>query len=286
MKRIAKDRAGSHVFKTRYLKWVIEEVIFGTGTRWGKIFDVILLYAILASVAIVMLESVKEFSMEYQQVFFVAEWFFTVLFSLEYLLRLWVAKRSREYALSFFGAIDLLSILPTYLSLVLVGSKYLLVLRIFRLLRVFRILKLVRYLRSAKVLVDSMRASKEKIIVFLGAVLILATLLGTVMYMIEGGENGFNSIPRSIYWAIVTLTTVGYGDISPVTAFGQFIAAIVMILGYSIIAVPTGIVGAEMARSESQEFKVCRSCGQTSHVKKAVHCHECGKELDTGLNSE
>lgn len=279
-KRIVEDRQGSHVFRIKYLKWIIEEVIFGTETRWGKGFDVVLLYAILASVAIVLLESVKEISDGYPTTLFVAEWVFTVLFSLEYLMRLWVAKKSKDYALSFFGIIDLLSIIPTYLSLVIVGSQYLLILRIFRLLRVFRVLKLVRYLRSAQVLVDSMRASKEKVIVFLGAVVILATMLGTIMYMIEGGENGFNSIPRSIYWAIVTLTTVGYGDISPVTALGQFVAAIVMILGYSIIAVPTGIVGAEMAMASRKDYTVCKRCGQTDHIKSANHCHECGCELD------
>lgn len=280
-KRIVEDRQGSHVFKTKYLKWIIEEVIFGTETRWGKGFDVILLYAILASVAIVLLESVKDISSSYPRSFIIAEWIFTVLFSLEYLMRLWVARKSKDYALSFFGIIDLLSIIPTYLSLILVGSQYLLILRIFRLLRVFRILKLVRYLRSAQVLVDSMKASKEKIIIFLGAVVILATMLGTIMYMIEGGENGFNSIPRSIYWAIVTLTTVGYGDISPVTALGQFVAAIVMILGYSIIAVPTGIVGAEMAMAAKKSFKVCRRCGQAEHLEDAIHCHECGGEIDS-----
>lgn len=279
-KRIVQDRQGSHVFRTKYLKWIIEEVIFGTETRWGKGFDVVLLYAILASVAIVLLESVKEISDAYPTTLFVAEWVFTVLFSLEYLMRLWVARKSKDYALSFFGIIDLLSIIPTYLSLVIVGSQYLLILRIFRLLRVFRVLKLVRYLRSAQVLVDSMRASKEKVIVFLGAVVILATMLGTIMYMIEGGQNGFNSIPRSIYWAIVTLTTVGYGDISPVTALGQFVAAIVMILGYSIIAVPTGIVGAEMAMAAKKKFKVCGRCGQTAHLENAKHCHECGCELE------
>jgi voltage-gated potassium channel len=279
-KRIVEDRQGSHIFKIKYLKWIIEEVIFGTETRWGKGFDVILLYAILASVAIVLLESVKEIRGTYQQSFYIAEWVFTILFSLEYLMRLWVANKSKDYALSFFGIIDLLSIIPTYLSLILVGSQYLLILRIFRLLRVFRILKLVRYLRSAQVLVDSMKASKEKIVIFLGAVVILATMLGTIMYMIEGGENGFNSIPRSIYWAIVTLTTVGYGDISPATALGQFVAAIVMILGYSIIAVPTGIIGAEMAMTAQKDLKPCGQCGQMEHVKSARHCHECGSVIN------
>ncbi len=280
-KRISDDRNGSSAIKLKYLKWIIEEVIFGTHTRWGKAFDVILLYAILASVLLVMLESVKDISGAYPRTFFFAEWAFTILFSIEYLLRLWVAKRAKDYAFSFFGVIDLLAMIPTYLSLILVGSHYLIILRIFRLLRIFRILKLVRYLRSAKVLVDSMKASKEKIIVFLGAFVILATMLGTVMYMIEGGENGFHSIPRSIYWAIVTLTTVGYGDISPVTALGQFVAAIVMILGYSIIAVPTGIVGAEMAMASKKGFKVCGHCGQSDHLEDAIHCHECGCELDS-----
>lgn len=283
--RIAQDRSDGSGLRLQHVKWIIEEVIFGTETRWGKGFDVILLWAILLSVVMVMLESVTEFRNEYVMAFFIAEWFFTVIFSIEYLLRLWVADSSRKYAFSFFGIIDLLSTIPTYLALVIVGTRYLLVLRIFRLLRIFRILKLVRYLNSAQILARSMKASKEKIIIFLGAVLILATLLGTVMYMVEGGDNGFNSIPRSIYWAIVTLTTVGYGDIAPQTDLGQFIAALVMILGYSIIAVPTGIVGAEMAMSSKKMAVTCSNCGQAHHVASAKHCHGCGALLNNPKNS-
>jgi voltage-gated potassium channel len=264
----------------KHLKWIIEEVIFGTDTRWGKGFDVVLLWAIIISLLAIMFESVPNFRAEHGDILQVIEWGFTIFFTLEYLLRLWVAERPREYAFSFFGVVDLLAVIPTYLSLFVVGSHFLLVIRAIRLLRVFRVLKLVRYLSGAKLLVTSLNASKEKIFVFLSAVLTLVTILGTVMYMIEGGENGFDSIPRSIYWAIVTLTTVGYGDIAPGTTVGQFLAAFIMILGYAIIAVPTGIVGVELAKASKKEGQYCPRCGETDHFETARFCHRCGKKLD------
>ena len=267
----------------RHIRMIIHEAIFGTDTRWGKGFDVVLLYAIVISLIIIMLESVGPIHDKYDFELFVIEWLFTVLFSLEYILRLWVSEKPRKYALSFFGIVDLLAVIPTYLSLFVAGSQFLLVIRVLRLLRVFRVLKLARYLKGANLLVTSLRSGKEKIFVFLTAVVTLVTILGTVMYMIEGGENGFDSIPRSIYWAVVTLTTVGYGDIAPATVLGQFIAACIMILGYAIIAVPTGIVGVEMAKA-STEFEedldvVCKKCGEGDHHSSARYCHKCGEKL-------
>ena len=222
----------------KHVKLIVEEVIFGVETRWGRGFDVLLLWTIVASLIAIMLESIPTFREQYGSALYTVEWIFTIFFTLEYVLRLWVSQKSKEYAFSFLGIIDLLAILPTYLSLIVTGSQFLLVIRAIRLLRVFRILKLVRYLKGAQMLVTAMKASKEKIFVFLTSVLTMAVILGTLMYMIEGGENGFDSIPRSIYWAIVTLTTVGYGDIAPGTVLGQFVAALIMILGYSIIACP------------------------------------------------
>lgn len=265
----------------KHLRWIIEEVIFGTDTRWGKGFDVVLLWAIIISLLAIMLESVPKISQEYGTVLMIVEWVFTIFFTLEYLLRLWVAERPRDYALSFFGMVDLLAVIPTYLSLFIAGSQFLLVIRAIRLLRVFRVLKLVRYLSGAKLLVTSLNASKEKIFVFLSAVLTLVTILGTVMYMVEGGENGFDSIPRSIYWAIVTLTTVGYGDIAPGTTVGQFLAAFIMILGYAIIAVPTGIVGVELSRAAKEEGINCPRCAEPNHYESARFCHKCGEKLVT-----
>jgi voltage-gated potassium channel len=204
----------------------------------------------------------------------------TVVFTLEYLLRVWVSNSSRGYAFSFFGIIDFLAVIPTYISLFVAGTHFLLVIRAIRLLRVFRILKLARYIKGAQAIGAGLKASKEKIFVFLTAVITLAVIMGTLMYMIEGGEHGFDSIPRSIYWAIVTLTTVGYGDIAPETILGQFVAAFVMILGYSIIAVPTGIVSAEMNKaSKDTSGRSCQRCGETEHFENARFCHKCGERI-------
>ncbi|MCB9190314.1 MAG: ion transporter [Flavobacteriales bacterium] len=264
----------------KHLKLIVEEVIFGVETRWGKTFDVVLLWAILLSLVAIMFESIPAFREQHGAALYIIEWAFTIFFTIEYALRLWASEKPKEYAFSFLGVIDLLAIIPTYLSLIVVGSQFLLVIRAIRLLRVFRILKLVRYLKGAQMLVTAMNASKEKIFVFLTSVVTLAVILGTLMYMVEGGENGFDSIPRSIYWAIVTLTTVGYGDIAPGTTVGQFLAALIMILGYSIIAVPTGIVSVEIARASDEGTGItCPRCGETEHFENARFCHKCGEKF-------
>lgn len=259
------------------------EIIFHADTQAGKNFDVILLITIILSVLIVMLDSVKELHLNYTRIFMYGEWFFTILFTLEYFTRIIITRKPLDYIRSFYGIIDLLSILPTYLSLVITGSHYLLVIRIFRMLRVFRILKLSRYLRASQVLQISLRQSKYKIIVFLEVVITTVVIMGSFMYLIEGPEYGFNSIPKSIYWAIVTLTTVGFGDITPQTILGQFFASIIMILGYSIIAVPTGIISVEMMRAErpvkNKDIR-CPSCDHANHDSDAIYCKYCGTELN------
>jgi voltage-gated potassium channel len=213
----------------------------------------------------------------------VLEWVFTLAFTLEYLLRLYCVERPMSYAKSFFGIVDLLSILPTYISLVVVGTHYLLVIRALRLLRIFRILKLGHFVREGRVLIDALRSSREKITVFMIFVLLMVTIIGAVMYLVEGGQNpNFSSIPRAIYWAIVTLTTVGYGDITPTTSFGQFLSAIVMILGYAVIAVPTGIVSVGLMNREKKtnvNTQNCRFCGREGHADDALYCKYCGKPL-------
>lgn len=263
----------------RHIRMIIHEVIFGTETSWGKAFDVVLLWTILISLVAIMLESVPPIRNTHGELLLIIEWVFTIFFTIEYLLRLWVSEEPRKYAFSFFGVIDLLAVIPTYLSLFVGGTHFLLVIRAIRLLRVFRILKLVRYMKGAQLIGAGLNASKEKIFVFLSAVVTLVVILGTLMYMIEGGENGFDSIPRSIYWAIVTLTTVGYGDIAPGTVFGQFVASLIMILGYSIIAVPTGIVTAEMTKVSKDESMDCPRCGESQHLETARFCRKCGEKL-------
>lgn len=251
----------------------LHDIVFGHDTKAGKLFDVVLLWIILFSVVVVMLESVKELDDRYSDAFFVIEWIMTGLFTIEYLMRIWISRRPFNYIFSFWGIIDLLSILPTYLSLFFVGYHYLLVVRIFRLLRVFRILKLARFNKEAQFLNVALRASRYKISIFLLAVLSIVVLLGTVMYVVEGGQDGFSSIPQSIYWAIVTVTTVGYGDLVPQTVLGQFISSIAMIMGYAIIAVPTGIVTVAMARAGSE--KKCSIC-QHNNEESANFCSQCG----------
>ncbi len=264
-------------------------VIFGTETRAGRRFDLLLLTIILASVVVVMLESVTEIRARYGSILRALEWLFTGLFLIEYILRILSVRRPLGYVFSFFGLIDLLAILPTFIAIIMPASSSLLVIRILRLIRVFRILKMVAFLREAQVLVGALRASRRKITVFLTTILSLVVVLGTVMYLIEGGQSGFTSIPRSIYWAIVTLTTVGYGDIAPTTAAGQALAAFIMILGYSIIAVPTGIVTSAMVKSERElsSKTECSNCGTRLPVVDARFCHHCGTELSgLDLNNE
>lgn len=258
----------------------LHTIIFGVSTRAGKAFDVTLLVAILLSVITVLLESVPDINAEYGGALRIAEWTFTVLFTIEYGLRLWTVGHVRTYALSFFGIVDLLAILPTYLSALFTGSQSLAVVREIRLLRVFRVLKLVRYLREAHGLMRALRAGSPKIVVFLTAVISIAVVFGTVMYLVEGDDAGFTSIPTSIYWAVVTMTTVGYGDIAPRTALGQFLALVLMILGYAIIAVPTGILSAELARSSAAPpQRACPRCSRKGHDADARHCKTCGEQL-------
>lgn len=281
IQRILSDdpKAFRHRLSLKHIKLIAEEVIFGVETRWGRLFDVVLLWAIVASLIAIMFESVLTFREQHGSTLYAIEWVFTIFFTIEYLMRLWVSEKPKKYALSFLGIIDLLAIIPTYLSLIVVGSQFLLVIRAIRLLRVFRILKLVRYVKGAQLIGTGLQASKEKIFVFLSAVVTLVVILGTLMYMIEGGQNGFDNIPRSIYWAVVTLTTVGYGDIAPGTFFGQFVASLIMILGYSIIAVPTGIVSAEMIRASKDDGISCLRCGERSHYENARFCHKCGEKM-------
>jgi voltage-gated potassium channel len=258
----------------------LHSIIFETESRPGLVFDVGLLISIFVSVLFVILESVESIENRFGLFLKGGEWFFTILFTIEFILRIIAVKRPVKYLLSFYGIIDLLSILPTYMSGLITGSHYLIIIRSLRLLRVFRILKLMRYLGEASLLTKALRASRYKITVFLGAVLILASILGTLMYLIEGPENGFTSIPQGIYWAVVTLTTVGYGDIYPSTIPGKFISTIAMILGYGIIAVPTGIVSVELSRVRDEAVgRSCPSCGAEGHDNDADFCKYCGAEL-------
>jgi len=265
-------------------KHKLHEIIYEADSPAGKWFDIILLFLILASIALVMLESVSSIGNTYAFELSISEWFITALFTIEYIARIIVIKKPKEYIFSFYGLIDFFSTIPKYLTLIFVGSTGALVaLRALRLLRVFRILKLARFIGEGNQLANALKASKAKISVFLLAVFMLCIILGTFMYMIEGGAgSGFTSIPRSVYWAVVTLTTVGYGDIAPVTGFGQFIASIIMILGYAIIAVPTGIVSSEMTRDRKKvhlNTQSCTSCSASNHRDDAEYCYECGHQL-------
>jgi len=266
------------------IKAHLYEIIFEADTPMGKLFDVVLLWVILFSIALVMLESVRPINQEYGYWLKLAEWVVTFVFSLEYILRIWLLRKPQSYIFSFYGLIDLLSILPSYLSLIIAGSGGLVVIRALRLLRVFRILKLSRYTSEASLIMQALKNSKQKLTVFLVAILAVVTILGTVMYMVEGEENGFTSIPESIYWAIVTLTTVGYGDIAPHTDLGKFISSFVMILGYAIIAVPTGIITVAFNEQHKKGIttQVCPNCLAEGHDPDAIFCKECG----TRLNSE
>jgi len=264
-------------------------IIYGTKTPAGKLFDLILLIVILASIALVIMESIKEIDSKYHNFLNIAEWVVTILFSLEYIARILTVKKPLRYITSFYGIVDLLSTIPKYISLLIAGTHALVALRALRLLRVFRILKLARYLGASNMIVKALRASRAKIAVFLFAVVIISIILGTIMYIIEGDESGFTSIPRGIYWCIVTLTTVGYGDITPITPIGQIIASLVMIMGYGIIAVPTGIVTAEIATQQIKSSKEddnlvtllhCHGCGTEDHRKGSDFCYHCGYPLN------
>ena len=261
----------------------IHEIIYEADTKEGKLFDVILLIAIIASIVLVMLESVESFDNKYHNFLNISEWVITILFSIEYILRVISIKKPFKYIFSFYGIIDLLSTIPKYVSFILVGSHNLAALRALRLLRVFRILKLARYIGASNKLLLALKASRAKIAVFLFFVVIVCVILGTIMYMIEGEENGFTSIPTSVYWAIVTLTTVGFGDIAPQTALGQLISSAIMILGYSIIAIPTGIVSSEMTKKNNDvdtNTQTCPNCLKEDHKDKAGFCYNCGSTLN------
>ncbi|WP_179007728.1 ion transporter [Winogradskyella forsetii] len=283
-----------HNWKTK-----LHEIIYEADTPAGKLFDVVLLIAIVASIILVMLESIKSFDLRFHSFLNISEWIITILFTIEYFLRIITVKKPLKYITSFYGIIDLLSTIPKYLSLIFIGTHALVALRALRLLRIFRILKLVRFMGASNQLASAIKASRAKISVFLFAVIIAATIFGTIMYLVEGEENGFDNIPKSVYWCIVTLTTVGFGDIAPQTALGQFIATLIMILGYGIIAVPTGIVSAEYTKASEndtnkkklsdEEYKhvknvtlntqTCMNCLATKHQDDAEFCHKCGFQL-------
>jgi len=258
-------------------------VIFESDTRAGKAFDIALLLAIFASVTVVTLDSVHSLGGRYARLFDVLEWSFTLLFTVEYLARLACVERPRRYARSFFGIVDLIAILPTYLAFFFPSLQVLMDVRLLRMVRVFRVLKLTAYVREYRALGAALRASRRKILVFIGSVAIIVLLLGTVMYVVEGPENGFTSIPVGVYWAISTMTTVGFGDIVPKTDFGRAIASFVMLLGWGILAVPTGIVTAEMTTRRLSEEpaarRSCAACGSQAHAARARHCQDCGARL-------
>lgn len=259
---------------------LVYEMIFETRTSGGKWFDVILLWAIILSVVVVLLESVMEIRTVYGRELNLLEWFFTILFTIEYGFRLYSARSAFRYAFSFFGVVDFLAIAPTFISLILPGAHYLVVIRILRVLRIFRILKLTDYSSQAQLIMGALVGSRKKISVFLLGVLTLVVIIGSLMYIIEGEANGFRDIPTSIYWAIVTMTTVGYGDLSPQTPLGKMLAAAVMIIGYAIIAVPTGIVTLEVAEATRRGGpRVCGSCGKSGHDGDAKYCKHCGTSL-------
>jgi voltage-gated potassium channel len=271
------------------LKSKLHTIIYEADTPMGKLFDVVLLILILVSVILVMLESVTSIDTHYHDLLYFGEWVITIFFTVEYILRIITVKKASNYIFSFYGIIDFLSTIPLYLSFILAGSNALLAVRALRLLRVFRILKITRYMGEANKLNKALRDSKPKILVFLFAVLILSIIAGTIMYLVEGEQSGFVSIPISVYWCIVTLTTVGFGDIAPVTPLGQFIAAIIMIMGYGIIAVPTGIVSAEYASKKTHTVddpeyihvntQSCQNCNENNHNDNAEFCHKCGSTL-------
>jgi voltage-gated potassium channel len=246
------------------IKQRIHTIIFESNTQVGKMFDIALILTIVASVVVVMLDSIQPLKAVYGNLFNMAEWLVTILFTAEFVLRLYSARHPKKYVKSFFGIVDILSIAPTYISLFVPGTQFLTVIRILRVLRIFRILKLVQYVQEAQVLVKSVQQSGRKIVVFIASVFLIAIILGSLMYVIEGEANGYTSIPKSVYWAVVTLTTVGYGDISPQTNLGQAIATFIMILGYSIIVVPTGVVSSEFIKQEpSKSEPNCPTCGKS-----------------------
>ncbi len=255
-------------------------IIFESGTRAGRIFDVCLLIAIGLSVTVVMLESVESVRTAYPVLFRNVEWFFTILFSLEYLARLLCTRQPMRYVWSFYGIVDLIAFLPSYIDLFIPTTSYLMTIRVLRLLRIFRVLKLAEFMQESEILLAALYASRRKIAVFISFVMAVVLIMGTVMYLVEGEENGFASIPRGVYWAIVTLTTVGYGDITPHTVLGRILACFIMIMGYGIIAVPTGIFSMELHQAvQAKEARTCENCRTTEADREARFCRRCGKPL-------
>jgi len=262
------------------LREQLKTIIFGTDTLPGKLFDLVLIFSIIISIITVLIDSVEHYHQNYGNILKIAEWILTIMFTLEYSMRIYCIRRPLSYMYSFYGVIDLLAILPTYLSVLIPGAEVLIVIRVLRVLRIFRVLKLVQYMGEASLLVKALSASRRKIFVFLFSIMNIVIILGSVMYLVEGEASGFDSIPRSIYWAIVTLTTVGYGDISPITNLGQAIAAVIMVTGYSIIAVPTGIVTAELVFSDNiPGTQECIVCGMGDLKEDANFCRICGAKL-------
>jgi voltage-gated potassium channel len=270
---------------TAIWKAELYEIIFESDTVKGKIFDIILLFFITLSTLIIMLESVPDISSKIGFWLYILDWWVTISFTVEYILRVSSAKKAKKYSTSFYGIIDILSIIPTYLSIFFVESHYLAIIRILRLLRIFRIFKMGTYIDESNSLLISLRRSKRKIFVFLYFIIITTLILGSLMYVIEGGRNreSFSSIPQSMYWAVVTLTTVGYGDVAPVTVLGKIIASGIMILGYSIISVPAGLLSAEYTRQKKNQlnFKKCNICNTTTNEADALYCKQCGNILNT-----
>ncbi|MBU0467969.1 MAG: ion transporter [Candidatus Omnitrophica bacterium] len=265
--------------KNMFDKEKIRKIIFETDTPAGKVYDILLIVTVAISVFAVMIDSVSSINKTYGNILHAVEWFFTILFTIDYIVRINCVKNPSKYARSFFGVVDLLGILPTYLNMFLPGTRYLLSIRYLRMLRIFKVFMLASYMEEVKVLTQALRSSFRKIMIFVFTVITIVIVLGSLMYVIEGPQNGFTNIPRSIYWAIVTLTTVGYGDISPKTPFGQTLAAIVMLLGYSIIVIPTGIVTVDMIQTPSRSKKQCSGCTAFIHDKDATYCKYCGKIL-------
>lgn len=263
------------------IKKKLYDIVFEAETFEGKLFDILLIIAVIVSIACVSMESVVSIKHKFGKELVRAEWFFTILFTIEYFLRIFIVPKTKSYAFTFFGIVDLLAILPTYLSFFIPGSQMLLTVRALRLLRVFRVLKLTRYTNAIQILMTALKESRAKIIVFLWAVISVVIIIGSIMYLVEGPERGFTSIPKSVYWAIVTMTTVGYGDIIPHTSFGQLISAALMIMGYSLIAVPTGILTVELSSvTHKNECKLkCHDCGKECHDLDAKFCNVCGENL-------
>lgn len=259
-------------------------IIFDHDDRPSRLFDVVLIVAILSSILVTVLDSVADLHDRATRLFYLLEWLFTLLFTAEYLLRIAVVDRPRAYMRSFFGVVDLLAVLPTYLSLFFVGSQYLLVVRALRILRIFRVLKMTRYINESNLLWSALLRGRHKILVFISTILTLVLIFGALMYLVEGPDNGFSSIPKSMYWAVVTLTTVGFGDITPHTTLGQLLTSVIMLVGYGIIAVPTGIFAAELAAGmrEARQRIACPACRLADHETDARYCRHCGAALEHG----